>query len=96
MWFGTDDVRWNAKVNKQLEKLPSYIREKFYFWVFNIGTLGLRNTRVISGFHDEPLKGNRSGQRSVRLNRSYRVIYVQMEDESSLYILVIEVNKHEY
>jgi proteic killer suppression protein len=48
--------------------------------------------RRIPGYHDEPLKGKRKSQRSVRLNRSYRLIYT----ESDMTILVLEVNKHEY
>ena len=48
------------------------------------------------GFHDEPLKGKRQGQRSVRLNRAYRAIYVEHETGEVELIEVLEVNKHEY
>ena len=34
------------------------------------------------GFHDEPLRGQRHGQRSIRLNRAYRAIYVISSDGS--------------
>jgi proteic killer suppression protein len=46
--------------------------------------------------HDEPLKGDRQGQRSVRLNRAYRAIYVEREDDEVALVDVIEVNKHGY
>ena len=52
--------------------------------------------RELKGFHDEPLRGPRSGQRSVRLNRAYRVIYIEEEDGQIRIANVIEVNKHEY
>jgi len=45
------------------------------------------------GYHDEPLHGQRQGQRSVRLSRSYRAIYFEHEAGTVL-VEVIEVNKH--
>ncbi len=47
-----------------------------------------------SWYHDEPLKGQRIGQRSIRLSKSYRAIYIEHNDD--IIIEVIEVNKHEY
>lgn len=40
--------------------------------------------------------GRRQGQRSVRLNRAYRAIYVEHENGEVELIEVLEVNKHEY
>jgi proteic killer suppression protein len=57
---------------------------------------GIHETRKYKGFHDEPLKGNREGQRSVRLNRTYRAIYVEHKSGEVELIEVIEVNKHDY
>jgi toxin HigB-1 len=89
-------VKWSKKVAKQIDQLPEPIARKFYAWVSVIELAGLRETRRSPGFHDEPLKGNRTGQRSVRLNRSYRAIYFEREDGDVELIEVIEVNKHEY
>jgi proteic killer suppression protein len=47
------------------------------------------------GFHDEPLKGKRQGQRSIRLNKAYRAIY-EVDPQEPHFIEVVEVNKHEY
>jgi len=47
-------------------------------------------------YHNEPLKGDRKGQRSVRLNKAYRVIYEETESGNVVLIGVQEVNKHEY
>jgi toxin HigB-1 len=52
--------------------------------------------RELKGFHDEPLRGPRAGQHSVRLNRTYRVIYIEEKDGQIRIANVIEVNKHEY
>lgn len=57
---------------------------------------GLPLTRKIPGYHDEPLKGNRSGQRSIRLSRSYRLLYIEEPEYGTVIVKVIEVNKHEY
>ena len=56
---------------------------------------GLREVRKLSGFHDEPLRGKRKGQRSIRLSRSYRAIYTIKKDKVE-FILIEEVNKHDY
>jgi len=48
------------------------------------------------GLHDEPLKEDRQGQRSIRLNRAYRAIYVERDEGEVELVEVIEVNKHEY
>jgi proteic killer suppression protein len=45
---------------------------------------------------DEPLSGDRKGQRSVRLNRAYRAIYIQNKDGEIELVTIIEVNKHKY
>ncbi len=92
----THQVVWTLKVEKQLDKVPRQIAEKFYAWVTAVKLAGLRTVRQRSGFHDEPLKGPRRGQRSVRLNVSYRAIYVEKKDGSIEFIEVVEVTKHEY
>lgn len=51
--------------------------------------------RKIPGYHDEPLHGARAGQRSIRLNRSWRAFYVIVR-ERVVFVEVIEINHHEY
>ncbi len=81
---------------KQLKECPDHIQTKFDYWVDLIMTMGLYEALKYKGFHDEPLKGKRQGQRSTRLSKSYRVIYRQRTDGNYEVIEVIEVNKHEY
>ncbi|MFY7991649.1 MAG: type II toxin-antitoxin system mRNA interferase toxin, RelE/StbE family [Bacteriovoracaceae bacterium] len=86
----------NKKTIKALEKLPSFIIDSLKYWVRIVEIQGIYKTRKIPGYHDEPLKGERSGQRSIRLNRSYRAIYKITENKEIELIEVIEVSKHEY
>lgn len=87
-------VTYSTRVEKQLNRLPRYIAESLKHWAAMVEEKGIRQARLVSGFHDEPLWGSRRGQRSIRLNRSYRAFYVEIADLQN--ILVIEVNKHEY
>lgn len=89
-----DIVQFDTKINKDLNKLPIHILNKLRMWVDLVNNNGLIYTRKIAGFHDEPLQGDRKGQRSIRLNKAYRAIYI--ENKGSITITVIEVNKHDY
>lgn len=81
---------------KQLRKVPHYVVTKFLAWVDDVEHRGLEEVRKIPGFHDEPLKGKRKTQRSVRLSKSYRAIYEIRKDGSIEFVEVQEVNNHEY
>lgn len=89
-------VSLTARALKDLEKVPIYIAIKFQAWVDDISRHGLSEVRKIPGYHDEPLKGKRKGQRSIRLNRAYRAIYIIEANNTVKFIEVQEVNKHEY
>jgi toxin HigB-1 len=81
---------------RDLEKVPKHILQKFMDWVQAVEEEGLENVRKRSGYHDEPLRGSRKGQRSVRLSKAYRAIYVVREHRSLEFVQVEEVNKHDY
>jgi len=89
-------VRWNKSVDKRLSQVPSYIRDKFIAWVLVVERVGVTQARQLKGYHDEPLKGERLGQRSIRLNRAYRAIYLERSDREICIVEVIEVSKHDY
>ena len=93
MIFG---VKLTKTAQKGLASCPDYIASKFKYWVSLVETMGLESVREIKGFHDEPLKGKRSGQRSIRLNKAYRAIDVINQDGGVEIVEVQEVNKHEY
>lgn len=48
------------------------------------------------GYHDEPLRGYRQGQRSIRLSKGYRAIYVEENNGQVNLVIIEEVNKNEY
>lgn len=87
-------VSRSKNFEKQLGKIPNFIRKKVIFWIFLVESKGLAEVMRSPGFHDEPLKGLRLGQRSVRMNKAYRLIYRMIEDR--VHIELLEVNKHEY
>ena len=89
-------VIWSERVDKALSRVPVYIRDKFLAWARLVEELGVRHARKYKGFHDEPLKGSRAGQRSVRLNRAYRAIYIENTSGEVEIVEVIEVTKHDY
>lgn len=84
----------NAK--KDIKKLPLYIKVKLLEWAKAVERDGIQKIRTLKGYHDEPLKGKRMGQRSIRLSKSYRAIYEEKSNGTINLIIVQEVNKHEY
>ena len=89
-------VYLSQKAQKQLKKMPRPILVKLMGWTHSVETDGLMATRKVPGYHDEPLKGKRQGQRSIRLSKAYRAIY-ELDDRGNPWIaLVCEVNKHDY
>jgi proteic killer suppression protein len=51
--------------------------------------------RKAPGYHDEPLLGDRKGQRSIRLNKQWRAIYRILAQKIE-FILIEEVTPHDY
>lgn len=90
------DVIISTKAKKEISKLPGFIVTKLLAWIDDVEVRGLEMVRKIPGYHDEPLKGDRKGQRSIRLNKAYRAIYIIKNDGTIEFIEVIEVNKHAY
>lgn len=90
------NVVLSRKAKRDLRKLPTRIAEKLAYWIEAVSMGGHSEVKRIPGFHDEPLKGKRKGQYSIRLSKAYRAIYI-IDDTGSVHFLeVIEVNKHEY
>ena len=90
------EVEISRRAQKQLKKVPRQIVRNLQVWVQAIMAVGLEEVRKIPGYHDEPLKGDRLGQRSIRLSRSYRAIYEIKADNTVRFVSVEEVSKHAY
>ncbi len=89
-------VDFSKNAQKELRKVPQYIAVKLQAWSDDVERRGLEEVRKIPGYHDEPLHGSRAGQRSIRLSRGYRAIYVIRGHGTIEFVSVEEVNKHEY
>ncbi len=81
---------------KQLQRMPRHIVENLAAWVDDVETRGLEEARKVPGYHDEPLHGERHGQRSIRLSRSYRAIYAVKDQGATEFASIEEVSKHAY
>jgi proteic killer suppression protein len=88
-------VRLSRRAQKDLMTVPRHVAIKLGAWVDDVTVRGLEEVRKVPGYHDEPLKGRRAGQRSIRLSRAYRAIYEIRVDDVT-FVSVEEVNKHDY
>ena len=84
------------RARQQLRRAPEHIVNKLMAWVESVEESGLETTRRVPGFHDEPLKGKRRGQRSIRLSRQWRAIYEIHEDGTAQCVSIEEVTPHDY
>jgi proteic killer suppression protein len=89
-------VRLSKRVIKSLKKLPVHIIIKLQAWIDEVINSGLNEARKITSYHDEQLKGDRIGQRSIRLNKAYRAIYIVEKDKNVRFVEILEITKHEY
>ena len=89
-------VLLTKEAEKQIRKCPRHVAVKLQAWVESVENDGLEETRKIPGFHDEPLKGHRTGQRSIRLSRAYRAIYTLTTTGVANRVRIVKVTKHEY
>lgn len=85
----------NRAARKALAKAPSHIATAFLGWAADAQTMGLAYVRKQPGYHDEPLSGQRTGQRSIRLNQQWRAIYTETATDV-ITVTVVEVTAHDY
>ena len=87
-------VQVSKQAEKDLKKTPMLIKKKLFIWVSAVEERGLEEVRKTQGYHDEPLHGERKGQRSIRLNKQWRAIYRIVNDKIE-FILDEEVTAHD-
>ena len=88
-------VTISKRARNDLKKVPSYIAVKLQAWINNTEIQGIEEVRKVPGWHDEPLYGKRKGQRSIRLSKGYRAIYVIKKAQIE-FVSIEEVHKHGY
>lgn len=89
-------VYLSRRARKNLLQVPRHIANKLDVWIDSVERQGLEMVRKVPGFHDEPLHGDRAGQRSIRLNVAWRAIYEILPDGAVSCVSIIEVTHHEY
>jgi proteic killer suppression protein len=87
------DIKFTKLAKKQLLKAPQPIQQKLKDWIKLLEAEGLAFVRTVKSYHDEPLQGQRMGQRSVRLNRQWRAIY---EELTGTLLSIQEITPHDY
>ena len=87
-------VQEHRSIPKMLRYLPAWIAKEYEVWKDLVHHHGPEILRQFPGYHDEHLLGGRSGQRSSRLNRQYRVIYTV--DREIVVVYVLEITPHHY
>ena len=83
-------------VQKKIKKLPHQVIFKLRTWAMQVEMLGIRKVMQTKGYHDEPLQGKRKGQRTIRLNKSYRAFYRILKNGEIEVMEVFDLNKHKY
>ena len=90
MWL----ILESRKAEKHIDRLPTYVIEKYEFWKSVGSVSGPEGLRKFPGFKDHALKGEWHGHRSSYLSDSFRVIY--WTDGKSLRVNVVDVTHHDY
>jgi toxin HigB-1 len=81
---------------KDLKYIPKHILVLLDLWIEIIESEGLTAMQKINGYRDHALVGDRLGQRSSSLTRSWRVIYFVETESKLVKVEVLEVNHHDY
>jgi proteic killer suppression protein len=87
-------IHEHRDIGKTCRKLPDAVVKKYELWKDIVFRHGPDKLKEFPGFHDEKLKGKRTGQRSSRLSLQYRVIYFVERDIVTVFVL--EITPHNY
>jgi len=79
---------------RKLGKIPAEVLKRYEKWKDIVTISGPQGLRLIKGFHDEALRGERQGFRSSRLGKHHRLIY--RREDKRLYVKVIDITPHDY
>lgn len=86
-------VKITSDAMKAITKLQPHIARKLRNWVTSVEINGIDKIKRVRSWRDEILLGKRLGQRSIRLSKGFRAIYIE---ETIVLITIIEVHNHEY
>lgn len=89
------EVNISKSAEKDLRKLNKDIVTSLQEWISLVEAKGLAEASMVRGYNTEHLKGDRKGERSVRLNKAYRAIFT-VENGVVQIVTITEINKHKY
>lgn len=87
-------VAEHRRVEKQIDSVPQEVLKRYEKWQDIAMISGPPGLRIIKGFRDEALSGERKGHRSSRLGIQYRVIY-RIVAADQLFE-VVSITAHDY
>jgi mRNA-degrading endonuclease YafQ of YafQ-DinJ toxin-antitoxin module len=87
-------IEEHRRIDKQVDSAPEEILKRYEKWKDVASISGPPGLRLIRGFHDEALTGNRKGFRSSRLGLQWRVIYRVIPEK--LLFQVASITAHDY
>jgi hypothetical protein len=82
-------IHLSEQTLKKLKKIPIHAVIKLNAWIDAVINYGLSETNKISGYYSEPLQGNRIGQYAVKLNKTYKAIYIIEKNKSIRFIEIL-------
>lgn len=88
-------VTLTKQAQKGFTKAPQQVQNKLLKWMGDVEAKGLTAVSVQPAYHDEPLTGQRQGQRSIRLNLQWRAIYT-VQSNGTILVTILEVTPHDY
>lgn len=88
-------VQFSRRATNSFAKAPKDVQFRLNKWAAAVEEAGLEAVRRIPGYHDEPLKGQRKGQRSIRLGIQWRAIY-EVAQDGQVIVTVMEITPHDY
>lgn len=86
----------STRAKKDVRRIPRNVAVKFQAWLTVVRESGLKSAQQMSTFRDHALVGDRKGQRSVYLSRSWRLVYRTYPEKQVTVVEVLEVMNHEY
>lgn len=89
------EVRESKTFAKQISKAEGHVKVKYFTWYESVKSRGLLSVQKEIVWKDHELKGDRKGQRSIKLGGKWRAIYIILNDEIEI-IEMQELTPHDY
>ena len=92
--YGMWQILEHRRAARQFDRLAEDVLKRYEKWKDIVVISGPDGLRLIKGFHDEALSGEKKGCRSSRLSLKYRVIYQVLKEQ--VLVQVLDISAHDY